>query len=135
MAVGATNGTATDKLVAALEACGCDNGKEILEEQRLSWLRSPSGSSVVTDGLTISDSAALTMYLLPAKISTLWYSIPRFTPTQADSLPRLPRLVLLHSSLLAVKRSRRKTWQAIAMSYGYVYVAQISMGADFNQTA
>ena len=23
---------------------------------------------------------------------------------------------------------------SIAMSYGYVYVAQISMGADFNQT-
>ena len=33
--VGATNGTATDKLVAALEACGCDKGKEILAQQRL----------------------------------------------------------------------------------------------------
>ena len=29
-AVGATNGAATDKLVAALEACGCDKAKEIL---------------------------------------------------------------------------------------------------------
>ena len=27
--VGATNGTATDKLVAALEACGCDDAQEI----------------------------------------------------------------------------------------------------------
>ena len=33
-----------------------------------------------------------------------------------------------------VKRLRRKTLQAIAMSYGYVYVAQIAMGADYNQT-
>ena len=31
--VGATNGTATDKLVAALEACGCDKAKEILKDK------------------------------------------------------------------------------------------------------
>ena len=28
---------------------------------------------------------------------------------------------------------RRKTLAAIAMSYGYVYVAQVAMGADMNQ--
>ena len=32
-AVGATNGAATDKLVAALEACGCDAAKEILAQK------------------------------------------------------------------------------------------------------
>src|SRR5699024_10573921 len=31
--VGATNGAATDKLVAALEACGCDAAKEILKDK------------------------------------------------------------------------------------------------------
>ncbi len=35
MTVGATNGTATDKLVAALEACGCDTLQRDREEQRL----------------------------------------------------------------------------------------------------
>ena len=29
---------------------------------------------------------------------------------------------------------KKKDMASIAMSYGYVYVAQISMGADFNQT-
>ena len=32
-AVGATNGAATEKLVAALEACGCDKAKEILAQK------------------------------------------------------------------------------------------------------
>ena len=31
--VGATNGAATDKLIAALEACGCDEAKEILKNK------------------------------------------------------------------------------------------------------
>ena len=32
-AVGATNGAATEKLVAALEACGCDKANEILAQK------------------------------------------------------------------------------------------------------
>ena len=32
------------------------------------------------------------------------------------------------------KRSRKKDLAGMAMTYGYVYVAQIAMGADFNQT-
>ncbi len=32
------------------------------------------------------------------------------------------------------KETKKKDMASIAMSYGYVYVAQISMGADFNQT-
>lgn len=32
------------------------------------------------------------------------------------------------------KETKKKDLASIAMSYGYVYVAQISMGADYNQT-
>ena len=32
------------------------------------------------------------------------------------------------------KRSRKKDLAGMAMTYGYVYVAQVAMGADFNQT-
>ncbi len=32
------------------------------------------------------------------------------------------------------KRRRKKDLAAMAMTYGYVYVAQIAMGADYNQT-
>ena len=31
---GATNGVATDKLVAALEACGCDRAQALLKKER-----------------------------------------------------------------------------------------------------
>ncbi len=41
--------------------------------------------------------------------------------------------VLSLSSQQAVKRQEERPC-FIAMSYGYVYVAQIAMGADFNQT-
>ena len=40
-AVGATNGTATEKLVAALEACGCDEGTGYPEEQGFPWQEVP----------------------------------------------------------------------------------------------
>ncbi len=101
---------------------------------KISSLRNPSGSSVVTDGLTISDSVVLTTFLQADVTSTLWYSIQRFTPTQADSLPNLHRQVRSLSSQQAEKRLKKKDMASIAMSYGYVYVAQIAMGADYNQT-
>ena len=38
------------------------------------------------------------------------------------------------SSQQAEKKLKKKDLASMAMSYGYVYVAQIAMGADFNQT-
>ena len=98
-AIGAENGAATDALVAALEADGSAAAKEILEPAPLqrkrslsrssSWPRSPSGSSVVTDGATTSVTAELTTSSLPARTSTYSASTPKFTPIPADRLPRL----------------------------------------------
>ena len=39
--VGATNGTATEKLIAALEACGCEKAQRYPEEQGLPWQEVP----------------------------------------------------------------------------------------------
>lgn len=58
---GATNGAATDKLVAALEGIECDTCKDIVKNKDF-LAKNPSGYLVVTDGLTISDSAVLTTY-------------------------------------------------------------------------
>ena len=65
---GATNGTATDNLVKALEGCDCEVCKDIVNN-KTSWPRNPSGYLVVTDGLTISDLAALTTCLQAARTS------------------------------------------------------------------
>ena len=107
---GATNGTATDKLVAALRSLmRLRDMPGYSLRIKISLLRNHSGSSVVTDGLTISDSVVLTMYLQVVRTSTLWYSIQRYILTQVDSLLSLLRQVLLLSSQQAVKRLRRKT--------------------------
>ena len=74
------------------------------------------------------------MFLQAAKISTSWYLIQRFTPTQADSHQRLQRQVLAAQFAAGGKETKKKDLAGMAMSYGYVYVAQIAMGADFNQT-
>ena len=52
---------------------------------------------------------------------------------QVDSLPNLQTSVQLLSSQQVVKDVKKKDLASIAMSYGYVYVAQIAMGADMNQ--
>ena len=58
---GSKNGAATDKLVAALELVDVTLPKKSLLRKN-SYLRNLSGSSVVTDGHTTSDSVVLTMY-------------------------------------------------------------------------
>ena len=123
-AVGATNGAATDKLVAALEACGCDAAKNILKEK--DFLAKKSQWVFGGDGWAYDIGfGGLDHVSLPARISTSWYSTPRYTPTPADSLPSLLRRERSHSLLPAEKRPRRKIWLASPMTYGYVYVAQI----------
>ena len=89
---------------------------------------------MVTDGLTISDSAVLTTYWQADRTSTSWYLIQKFTPTQADSHPRLPQTGATAQFAAGGKETKKKDLAGIAMSYGYVYVAQIAMGADYNQT-
>ena len=107
--VGALNGAATDKMVAALEGIDCPVCKEIVKNKDFLGKKSQwvFGGD---DGLTISDSAVLTTFSLPARTSTSWYSIQRFTPTQADSPPRLHQQVLWHSSQQAERMLRRRIW-------------------------
>jgi pyruvate-ferredoxin/flavodoxin oxidoreductase len=57
----------------------------------------------------------------------------RFTPTPAVSPPNPPPNGAVAQFAAAGKEVRKKDLAAIAMSYGYVYVAQVAMGADYNQ--
>ena len=75
-------------LIAALEACGCDESKVILKDKQY-LPRRASGSSAATAGLMTSVTAAWITSWLPATTSMLWSSTPRCTPTPADRLPRL----------------------------------------------
>ncbi len=63
----------------------------------------------------------------------LWYLTQRYIPTQVDNLSKSTPTGNRCSLLLASKEVKKKDLAQIAMSYGYVYVAQIAMGADYNQ--
>ncbi len=101
---------------------------------KTSLLRNPSGSSVVTDGLTISDSAVLTTYLASGKdINIMVFDTEVYSNTGGQSSKSTPTGAIAQFAA-GGKEVKKKDMASIAMSYGYVYVAQISMGADFNQT-
>ena len=103
-----------------------------------SWLRrstcprSPCGSSAATAGPMTSASAAWTMSWPPARMSTSSCSTPRCTPTLADRPPRPPTSARWLQFAAAGKTIAKKSLAEIAMTYGYVYVAQVAMGANMN---
>ena len=65
-----------------------------------------------------------------SRMSTSWCSTPRCTPTPADSPPSPPPPALSRSSRLPASAPSKKDLGMMAMSYGYVYVATVAMGAN-----
>ena len=59
-----------------------------------------------------------------SRTSTSWCSTPRCTPTPADRPPRPPLPAPSRSSPPPARRTKKKDLGMMAMSYGYVYVAQ-----------
>ena len=115
-----------------LEACGCDKAQEILKEKEF-LQRSHSGYSVVTDGLMISVTADLIMFLQQTRMSMYSYSIQKFIPNTGGQASKSTNLGAIAQFAAAGKDVKKKDLAAIAMSYGYIYVAQVAMGADMNQ--
>ena len=130
--VGATNGTATDKLVAALEACGCEKAQEILKQKEFlakksQWVFGGDGWAYDigfggVDHVLASGKDINVMVFVTEVYSNTGGQASKATPTGAVA-----------QFAAGGKDVKKKDLASIAMSYGYVYVAQISMGADFNQ--
>ena len=130
--VGATNGAATDKLVAALEACGCDKGKEILAQK--DFLAKKSQWIFGGDGWAYDIGfGGLDHVLASGKdINVMVFDTEVYSNTGGQSSKATPTGAVAQFAA-GGKETKKKDLASIAMSYGYVYVAQISMGADFNQ--
>ena len=89
---------------------------------------------MVTDGLTISVSAVLTMRWLPAEnINILVFDTEVYSNTGGQA-SKATNVGAVAQFAAGGKDVKQKDLAAIAMSYGYVYVAQVAMGADYNQT-
>ena len=132
-AVGATNGAATDKLIAALEACGCDAAKEILAQK--DYLSKKSQWIFGGDGWAYDIGFGGVDHVLASgrDINVMVFDTEVYSNTGGQSSKSTPTGAIAQFAA-GGKETKKKDMASIAMSYGYVYVAQISMGADFNQT-
>ena len=130
--VGATNGVATDKLVAALEACGCDAGKEILKDK--DFLAKKSQWIFGGDGWAYDIGFGGVDHVLASgkDINVMVFDTEVYSNTGGQSSKATPTGAIAQFAA-GGKDVKKKDLASIAMSYGYVYVAQIAMGADYNQ--
>ena len=132
-AVGATNGAATEKLVAALEACGCDKANEILAQK--DFLSKKSQWIFGGDGWAYDIGFGGVDHVLASgrDINVMVLDTEVYSNTGGQSSKSTPTGAIAQFAA-GGKETKKKDMASIAMSYGYVYVAQISMRADFNQT-
>ena len=130
--VGATNGTATDKLVAALEACGCDEAKEILKDK--DFLAKKSQWIFGGDGWAYDIGFGGVDHVLASgqDVNVMVFDTEVYSNTGGQSSKATPTGAVAQFAA-GGKDVKKKDLASIAMSYGYVYVAQIAMGADYNQ--
>ena len=132
---GAKNGAATEALVAALEKteCGCDekadilNNKEYLSKKSV-WVFGGDGWAydIVFGGLdhVLASGEDINVMVFDTEV----YSNTGGQASKASNIGQVAQFAA------AGKEIAKKSLSEIAMSYGYVYVAQIAMGADNNQT-
>ena len=122
----------TDRLVPMMEACGCDTCKELLSMKKFfvkksQWIIGGDGWAydIGFGGLDHVIASGLDVNILV--VDTEVYSN---TGGQSSKSTPVGAIAKFASS---GKRIRKKDLGAIAMTYGYVYVAQVSIGANQNQ--
>ena len=134
-ACGATNGTATDNLVAALQACDCDCElkKDILKNK--DFLSKKSQWIFGGDGWAYDIGFGGVDHVLASgkDINIMVFDTEVYSNTGGQA-SKATKTGAIAQFAAGGKDVKKKDLAGIAMSYGYVYVAQIAMGADFNQT-
>ena len=133
--VGATNGTATDKLGKALEDCdcGCAERAELLKNK--DFLAKKSQWIFGGDGWAYDIGFGGVDHVLASgqDINIMVFDTEVYSNTGGQS-SKATKTGATAQFAAGGKETKKKDLAGIAMSYGYVYVAQIAMGADFNQT-
>ena len=134
-AVGATNGTATDKLVAALEVCDCDLAEKAEVLKNKDFLAKKSQWIFGGDGWAYDIGFGGVDHVLASgkDINIMVFDTEVYSNTGGQS-SKATKTGATAQFAAGGKETKKKDLAGIAMSYGYVYVAQIAMGADFNQT-
>ena len=130
---GATNGDAADKLVAALDGCDCPTCQEIVKSK--DFLAKKSQWVFGGDGWAYDIGFGGVDHVLASgkDINVMVYDTEVYSNTGGQSSKATPTGAVAQFAA-GGKDVKKKDLASIAMSYGYVYVAQISMGADYAQT-
>ena len=129
---GVTNGDATDKLVAALDGCDCDTCKDIVKNK--DFLAKKSQWIFGGDGWAYDIGFGGVDHVLASgkDINIMVFDTEVYSNTGGQSSKSTPTGAIAQFAA-GGKETKKKDLAGIAMSYGYVYVAHISMGADMNQ--
>ena len=132
-ACGITNGDATDKLVAALDGCDCDTCKDIVKNK--DFLAKKSQWIFGGDGWAYDIGFGGVDHVLASgeDINIMVFDTEVYSNTGGQS-SKATKTGATAQFAAGGKETKKKDLAGIAMSYGYVYVAQIAMGGDFNQT-
>ena len=130
--VGALNGQATDELIAVLEECGCDKAKEILSEKE--FLSKKSQWILGGDGWAYDIGFGGLDHVIASgqDVNILVFDTEVYSNTGGQSSKSTPTGAIAQFAA-GGKDVKKKDLAQIAMTYGYVYVAQVAMGADMNQ--
>ena len=130
---GITNGDATDKLVAALDGCDCDTCKDIVKNK--DFLGKKSQWIFGGDGWAYDIGFGGVDHVLASgeDINIMVFDTEVYSNTGGQS-SKATKTGATAQFAAGGKETKKKDLAGMAMTYGYVYVAQIAMGADFNQT-
>ena len=131
--IGALNGSATDKLVAVLEGIDCPTCKYIVANK--DFLAKKSQWIFGGDGWAYDIGFGGVDHVLASgkDINIMVYDTEVYSNTGGQS-SKATKTGAVAQFAAGGKETKKKDLASIAMSYGYVYVAQISMGADYAQT-
>jgi pyruvate-ferredoxin/flavodoxin oxidoreductase len=129
----ALNGEATDKLLAAIEGVECDTCKDLIKNKnflakKCQWIFGGDGWAY-----DIGYNGLDHVLASGENINVLVFNTEVYSNTGGQSSKATPTGAVAQFAS-AGKEIKQKDLAGIAMSYGYIYVAQVSMGADMNQT-
>ena len=129
---GAANGAATAALVLELAKSDCPTCKAILKDKE--FLAKKSNWVFGGDGWAYDIGFGGLDHVIASgeDVNILVFNTEVYSNTGGQASKATPTGAVAQFAA-AGKEVKQKDLAAIAMSYGYVYVAQVAMGADYNQ--
>ncbi len=128
------NGPATRNMIASLEVCECDDEDKNYILKNKDYAAKKSHWIVGGDGWAYDIGFGGLDHVLSGNsdVNVLVFDTEVYSNTGGQSSKATP-IGAIAQFAASGKESGKKDLTAIAMSYGQAYVAQVSMGADFNQ--